>query len=91
MATVFTSIDCAYFARRVLSLRLLSPSYAVSSLRPPPSWQKRRSTGDELIARAKANGYQRGAYRDEDGLRHCNKHVDKVKRDDDTALDHYVL
>ena len=48
-------------------------------------------TGAELAACAKANGYQRGAHRDKDSLRDRNKHVDKVKRDQDAALDRYVL
>ena len=51
---------------------------------------KKKITGAELAARAKANGYQRGAHRDKDSLRDCNKHVDKVKRDQDAALDRYV-
>jgi len=42
---------------------------------------KKKITGDELGARAKENGYQRVAHRDEDSLRDQNKHVDKVKRD----------
>jgi hypothetical protein len=52
---------------------------------------KKKITGDELSARAKENGYQRGAHRDEDSLRDQNKHVDKVKRDQNAALDRYVL
>jgi hypothetical protein len=34
----------------------------------------RKQTGDELNARAKANGYKRGAHREEDSRRDCNKH-----------------
>jgi hypothetical protein len=52
---------------------------------------KKKVTGDEPSARAKENGYQRGAHRDEDSLRDQNKHVDKVKRDQNAALDRYVL
>ena len=48
---------------------------------------RKKITGDELNARAKANGYQRGAHRDKDSLRDRNKHVDKVKKDQDAALD----
>jgi hypothetical protein len=52
---------------------------------------KKKITGAELAAHAKANGYQRSTHRDKDSLRDRNKHVDKVKRDQDTALDRYVL
>jgi hypothetical protein len=52
---------------------------------------KKKITGAELAARAKANGYQRGVHRDKDSLRDRNKHVDKIKRDQDAALDRYVL
>jgi hypothetical protein len=38
-------------------------------LRPPTAMAKKKITGDELSARAKENGYQRGAHRDEDSLR----------------------
>jgi hypothetical protein len=40
---------------------------------------RKKITADELLARAKANGYQRGAHRDKGSLRDQNKHVDKVK------------
>ena len=52
---------------------------------------RKKTTADELSARAKANGYQRGAHRDKDSLRDQNKHVDKVKKDQDAALHRYVL
>jgi hypothetical protein len=52
---------------------------------------RKKITGDELNARAKANGYRRGAHREEDGRRNRNKHIDKVKRDQGAALDRYVL
>jgi hypothetical protein len=51
---------------------------------------RKKTTADELNARAKANGYQRGAHRDKDSLRDQNKHVDKVKKDQDAALHRYV-
>jgi hypothetical protein len=60
-------------------------------LRTTTAMAKKKITGAELAARAKANGYQRGAYRDKDSLRDRNKHVDKVKRDQGAALDRYVL
>jgi hypothetical protein len=52
---------------------------------------RKKITGDELNARVKANGYQREAHREEDGRRNGNKHIDKVKKDQDTTLDRYVL
>jgi hypothetical protein len=60
-------------------------------LRTTTAMAKKKITGAELAARAKANGYQRSTHRDKDSLRDRNKHVDKVKRDQDTALDRYVL
>ena len=48
---------------------------------------RRKITADELSARARANGYQRGALRDKDGLQDRNKHMDKVKKDQNAALD----
>ena len=41
---------------------------------------RKRITGDELNARAKANGYQRGAHREEDSRRDCNKHGNGAKK-----------
>ena len=46
---------------------------------------KRKITGDELSARAKANVYQRGAHREEDSRRDRNKHGDGTKKDLDGA------
>jgi hypothetical protein len=63
------------------------------ALLPPPHHRhaKMKVTGDELSARAKANGYQRGAHRDKDSLRDQNKHVDRIKMHQNAALDRYVL
>jgi hypothetical protein len=52
---------------------------------------RKKITGDELNARAKAHGYQRGIRRDEDSRRDRNKHLDDTKKDQDTALDRYML
>jgi hypothetical protein len=57
----------------------------------PTTNMARKATGDELSARAKENGYQRGAHRDKDSLRDQNKHVDKAKKDQNGALDREVL
>jgi hypothetical protein len=60
-------------------------------LRPTTAMTKKKVTGDELSARAKVNGHQRGAHRDKDSLRDQNKHVDRVKMHQNAALDRYVL
>jgi hypothetical protein len=52
---------------------------------------RKKITGDELNARAKANGYQRGTHREEDSHWDRNKHGDDTKKDQDKALDCYVL
>ena len=52
---------------------------------------RKKTTTDELNARAKANSYQRDAHRDKDNLRDQNKYADKVKKDQDAALHRYVL
>ena len=52
---------------------------------------KKKITGAKLAARVKANGYQKGTYRDKDSLRDRNKYVDNIKRDQDAALDRYIL
>jgi hypothetical protein len=72
----------------------LSPStlsYRHYFHRTSTAMARKKIIAEELSARARANGYQRGAHRDKDGLRDRNKHVDKVKKDQDTALDRYVL
>jgi hypothetical protein len=52
---------------------------------------RKKVTGDDLSALGKENGYQRGVHRDKDSLRDQNKHVDKVEKDQNVALDRYVL
>jgi hypothetical protein len=52
---------------------------------------KKKVTGDELNARAKANGYQRGIHRDKDNLRDQNKYVTTVKIYQNAMLDRYIL
>jgi hypothetical protein len=51
----------------------------------------RKQTAEELNARAKANGYKKGAHREEDSRRDRNKHMDDTLKDQDGALDRYVL
>jgi hypothetical protein len=52
---------------------------------------KRKVTAEELLARAESNGYQRGAHREKDNARDGNRHIDKTKKDQNAALDLYVL
>jgi hypothetical protein len=41
----------------------------------------------ELLDRAKAKGYQRGAQKEKDEVRNRHKHVDKVKKNQNWTLD----
>jgi hypothetical protein len=52
--------------------------------------KKKETTAEELFARAKANGYQRGAHREKDSIRDDNNHTEKTKRDQDRFLYVYV-
>ncbi|KAN0069234.1 Protein of unknown function (DUF3435) domain containing protein [Elaphomyces granulatus] len=49
-------------------------------------------TADELLlARAEANGYQRGAHREADEVCGRDKHVSKTKKNQDATLRRYIL
>lgn len=52
---------------------------------------KRQVTVAELVTRAEANGYKRGAHKEQDTIRHRGKHVWKTKKDQDATLKRYVL
>ena len=41
----------------------------------------RKTDEDGLLARADANGYRKGAHREEDTVRDRNKHIEKTKKD----------
>jgi hypothetical protein len=69
----------AALAYHVLSLSQSTLSFLRRFLSPTTATGRKKMTGDELGARVKANGYQKGAHRDEDSLQNQNKHVDKVK------------
>jgi len=47
----------------------------------------KKDTVEEMDARATANSYQRGVYREEDSRRDGNKHGNKARKDQDTMLD----
>jgi hypothetical protein len=50
-----------------------------------------RKPGQELWARVKAKGYQKGANQEKDEIRDRHKHVEKTIKDHDATLDRYVL
>ena len=51
---------------------------------------KRGVTADELLARAEANGYERGAHKATDEFRGRAKHVKETMKDQDRTLRRYV-
>lgn len=83
----------------------LLPSYAPSHettspcrhRRLPPSRYKGPPMGrksddpDELLARAKANGYRREEHREKDAVPDRHAHIDKTIYDQDGALRRYVV
>jgi hypothetical protein len=52
---------------------------------------KRKATAEELEARAESNGYKRGAHREKNGTRDNIKHNKEIKKNQNSALDRYVL
>ena len=53
---------------------------------------QQQPTADELLlARAEANGYQRGVHRESDEVRGREKHVTKTKKNQEGTLRRYVL
>jgi hypothetical protein len=74
---------------RYLFVHRLPPTL---SLRPTATvMARKKATADELDAHATANGYQRGAHREEDSRRDGNKHGVKTRKDQDATLDLYVM
>lgn len=51
----------------------------------------RQMTTTDLIAQAAANGYKRGAHKEQDETRHRGKHVKKTRKDQDITLKRYVM
>jgi hypothetical protein len=52
---------------------------------------RRTVAADDLLAQAEANGYKRGEHKEQDKVRDRHKHVDKTKKDQNAALNRYVL
>jgi hypothetical protein len=75
----------AFFATFRFSLSL------VPSRRPAAPAMSRKPDPNELLARAKAKGYQKGAHKEKDQVRNRHKHVNKTKKDHDATLNRYVL
>ena len=50
-----------------------------------------RTSHQELVARAKAKGYQRGVHREKDEIWGRHKHVDNNIKDHEAVLDRYVM
>ena len=46
---------------------------------------------EELLSQARSKGYKRGAHREEDCKLDQSKHIEETKKDQDSALDRYVL
>ncbi|KAI9764758.1 MAG: hypothetical protein M1840_008027 [Geoglossum simile] len=51
---------------------------------------RKEATAEELLARAKANGYERGAHWEKDSIRDANRHVKKTKKNQDRFLHLYA-
>jgi hypothetical protein len=51
----------------------------------------RQVTAAGLIAQAAANGYKRGAHKEQDKTLHREKHVKKTRRHQDATLKRYVM
>ena len=81
----------ACFAYRAISLTDLCPPASTISSGLPPLWREKRLLETSSTLALKRMATRGGAYREEDGRRNRNKHIDKVKRDQDAALDRYVL
>jgi hypothetical protein len=73
---IAVSIRTASCAGSCLSSAISSSTvYLLRYLRPTATaMARKKATADELDAHATANGYQRGAHREEDNRRDGNKH-----------------
>lgn len=68
------------------------PSTELACLQTTSDKLMAEPTADELLlARAEANGYRRGAHKQNDQLCGREKHVSKTKKDQDRTLKRYVL
>ena len=80
----------------MLTLRLpfahpRSPSLALPTAALSTVMAKRNVTDEQLLAWAKPNDYKKGPHREKDNTRDNDWFIDKVKKNQDTLLDRYVL
>ena len=47
---------------------------------------RKEAMAEELLAQAKANGYERGAHWEKDSIRNANRYVKKTKKNQDCFL-----
>lgn len=52
---------------------------------------RRTVAAGDLLTQAEANGYKRGEHKEQDKVRERHKHVEKTKKDQNAALNRYVL
>jgi hypothetical protein len=52
---------------------------------------RRFNDSDELLARAKANGYRRGEHKEQDAVSDRHAYIDKTIYDQECALRRYVV
>ncbi|KAF7501990.1 hypothetical protein GJ744_001812 [Endocarpon pusillum] len=50
----------------------------------------RQRTATDLIAQAATNGYKRGAHKEQDKIRDREKHVEKIRINQDGILRRYI-
>lgn len=70
---------------------LASVAFLFPSLLAFFAMSRKSDHGQTLLARVKAQGYLREAHRDQDEIRRCHTHIDQTKKDQDAALDRYLL
>jgi hypothetical protein len=73
-------------SRLGLITRLSAPFLASSTVTT-----KRKVTAEGLLPQAESNGYKRGSIERKRALEATERHRDKTKKDQDSALDRYIL
>jgi hypothetical protein len=87
-----TNCPLAYLYLPDTTLSVWSPRLLIHSSPPVLAHSTGTfSTAEELLARAEFNGYKVRAYQEKDSTRDYERHIDKAKKDQNAALDHYVL
>ena len=73
------------------SVPLLLALLALPTAAFSAAMEKRKVTAEELLARDESNVYKRGAHREKDNTRDEKRHIDMAKKDQNAALDRYIL